>query len=219
MAHFQSQNRKIASGALNGTHAKYLHLDTLGLSNGCVDSKIEAPFYPEMAFNNTYGFPTIPEEVYIEAKNNLTKKGGCNDLIDQCRLLALSDPENIGTNDTVNAACASATMFCYEYVQGAYTAVSGVSRITFLTLKTLTSVAEPFRHISKTPLILSTRLHHRVYEPRLGAERTWCAIELHHKLQWPGEYLLRSDGRPIQSVNRYHKRSCRWWRQGCTRLW
>jgi hypothetical protein len=130
MAHFLSQNKKIESGALNGTNAKHLHLDTLGLSNGCIDSKIEAPFYPEMAFNNTYGLQSIPEDVYLEAKDNLTKQGGCNDLIDECRLLSSFDPDNIGTNDTVNTACASATLYCYQYVQGAFTSVSGVGKST-----------------------------------------------------------------------------------------
>jgi hypothetical protein len=132
MAHFLAQNKKIDKGLLNGTHAKYLHLDTLGLTNACIDSKIEGPYYLEMAVNNTYGLQTIPDNVYQEAQDDLTKPGGCYDLIDQCRLLALADPENVGTNDTVNAACASATMYCYQYVQGAYTEVSGVSLIQAL---------------------------------------------------------------------------------------
>jgi hypothetical protein len=126
MSHFQSQNKKIENGSLNGTHARPLHLDTLGLTNGCIDSKIEGPFYPEYAFNNTYGLQTIPEDKYLEAKTNLTKEGGCFDLVDQCRLLAASDPDNTGTNETVNAACALATQYCFQFVQGAYTEFSGV---------------------------------------------------------------------------------------------
>jgi hypothetical protein len=125
MAYFQSQNKKIESGLLKGTAAKHLHLDTLGLTNGCIDSKIEGPFYPEYAFNNTYGLQVIPESVYLDAKNNMTKEGGCLDLIDQCRTLAIYDSENLGTNDTINAACALATQYCYQYVQGAI-ALSGV---------------------------------------------------------------------------------------------
>jgi hypothetical protein len=132
MAHFLAQNEKINKGLLNGTHAKHLHLDTLGLTNACIDSKIEAPYYLEMAVNNTYGLQTIPDNVYQEARNNLTKKGGCDDLIDQCRLYARADLESVGTNDTVNAACAAATVYCYQYVQGAYTEVSGVSVIQAL---------------------------------------------------------------------------------------
>lgn len=127
MSYFQSQNQKIKNGTLNSIHAKYLHLDTLGITNGCIDSKIEAPFYPEYAFNNTYRLQAIPEDVYLEARNNLTKEGGCYDMIDQCReLAAVYDSENIGTNDTVNEVCATATQYCFAYVQGAYTEVSDV---------------------------------------------------------------------------------------------
>ncbi|ORX94028.1 Alpha/Beta hydrolase protein [Clohesyomyces aquaticus] len=128
MAHFQTQNSKIQNGTLDGIRAKHLNLDTLGLTNACIDSRIEAPFYPEMAFNNTYGFQAIPENIYQEARNNMTKKGGCMDLLDQCRALGkVSDPDNVGNNDTVNAACGLATGYCFEFVQGAYTAVSGRS--------------------------------------------------------------------------------------------
>ncbi|KAF2798040.1 alpha/beta-hydrolase [Melanomma pulvis-pyrius CBS 109.77] len=125
MAHFESQNRKICNGTLNGRRAKYIHLDTLGLTNACVDSKIEGPFYPIYAFNNTYGLKTISEELYHESLNNFTKPGGCNDLIDECRAVSVSDLENTGTNETVNAACALATQYCFAFVQGAYVETSG----------------------------------------------------------------------------------------------
>ncbi|KAF2870669.1 Alpha/Beta hydrolase protein [Massariosphaeria phaeospora] len=125
MAYFLSQNEKIANGTLDGICAKRLHLDTLGITNGCIDSKIESPFYPEFAVNNTYGLQAIPQDVYLEARNNLTKEGGCYDLIDQCRALDAFDVEHIGTNETVNAACALATQFCFQFVQGAYTEASG----------------------------------------------------------------------------------------------
>jgi hypothetical protein len=122
MAYFQSQNKKIESGSLKGSRAKRLNLDTLGITNGCVDSEIEGPLYPEYAFNNTYGFQLYPEEVYLDLKNNVTS---CLGLVEQCRTLAAYDPENLGTNDTINAACAGATLYCYQYVQAAY-ALSGV---------------------------------------------------------------------------------------------
>ncbi|KAH7071608.1 Alpha/Beta hydrolase protein [Paraphoma chrysanthemicola] len=125
MAHFESQHKRIQNGMLDGIHAKQLHLDTLGITNGCIDSKIEAPYYLEYAVNNTYGLQTIPDDVHQEARNNLTKAGGCYDLIDQCRSMAVFDPENVGTNETVNSACAVATQYCFTFVQGAFTAVSG----------------------------------------------------------------------------------------------
>ncbi|KAH8728155.1 Alpha/Beta hydrolase protein [Phaeosphaeriaceae sp. PMI808] len=124
MAYFQSQNTKIKNGNLSGIRAKHLKLDTLGLTNACIDAKIEAPHYLNYAVNNTYGFQAISEIIYNEAQNNLTREGGCNDMIDQCRGLAVHDHENVGVNETVNAACALATQYCFQFVQGAFTSVS-----------------------------------------------------------------------------------------------
>lgn len=55
--------------------------------------------------------------------------GGCYDQINQCRsLVAASDPEGRGTNETVNAVCATATAYCFAYGgSGAYSALSGRS--------------------------------------------------------------------------------------------
>jgi len=129
MAYFESQNRQIHAGALTTSlrTVTALHLDTLGITNGCIDAKIEGQLYPKMAFNNTYGLQAITEEVYNAALANLTKPGGCNDLVDQCREVATTDSENTGANETINKACALAAQFCWEAVQGAYTATSGVS--------------------------------------------------------------------------------------------
>lgn len=84
--------------------------------------------YLEFANNNTYGIKTIPDDVFEDASNNITKPGGCNDLIATCReAQALGDPDDLGTNNTVNEICAAATEFCFEFVQGAYVEYSGVS--------------------------------------------------------------------------------------------
>ncbi|KAF2106173.1 Alpha/Beta hydrolase protein [Lophiotrema nucula] len=128
-AHFESQNRLLRNCTLTSPlrNATLLHLDTLGITNGCIDAKIEAPLYPEMAFNNTYGLQTITGDAYNASLTNHTKPGGCNDLITQCRTLALADSENTGTNTTINSACALASQYCFAFVQGAYTATSGRS--------------------------------------------------------------------------------------------
>ncbi|KAF2649970.1 putative carboxypeptidase S1 [Lophiostoma macrostomum CBS 122681] len=130
MSHFITQNEKIQDGSIESAvcDPQVLNLDTLGMTNGCIDAQIEAPFYPEMAFNNTYGLQAISEDVFHESLNNLTKSGGCNDLITECRALAAaSDPENIAANDTVNAACGAASAYCWAYVQGAFVDLSGRS--------------------------------------------------------------------------------------------
>lgn len=127
MAYFQSQNKMIRDGSTSGIDATPIHLDTLGITNGCIDSKIEIPFYLEYAVNNTYGFKSITDDIYNDARNNLTKAGGCNDLVDRCRALNRFDAEDAAANDTVNAACAELRPYCWQYVQGAYVAASGVS--------------------------------------------------------------------------------------------
>ena len=122
------QNEAIADGSLNEYDVRPINVDTLGITNGCLDMAYEAPAYLQMANNNTYGVKTIPEDVFEEASHNVTKPGGCLDLITQCREAQLvGDPNDLGTNETVNAFCAGATSFCGDYVQGAYVTHSGVS--------------------------------------------------------------------------------------------
>lgn len=86
--------------------------------------------YPKLANNNSYGLKTIPDDVYAEAINNVTKPGGCYDLVEACReAQVLGDPGDLGTNSTVNEICVAATSFCWLYVQGAYVDYANVSGI------------------------------------------------------------------------------------------
>ena len=111
----------------NSSAPHVLDLDTLGITNGCIDPLLEAPHYPEQAFHNTYGYQAYSEAVYEASLINFTKPDGCRDLIHECRALAAAgDPEYLGMNTTVNAACSGAFEFCFEYVSGAFLA-SGVS--------------------------------------------------------------------------------------------
>lgn len=99
------------------------------MTNGCVDAHITASSISDIVYNNTYNTNFLTEDIHAEAQNNLTKSGGCYDQIDQCQALAaVSDPEGKGTNDTVNALCATAVAYCFAYGgSGAYTALSGRS--------------------------------------------------------------------------------------------
>lgn len=49
---FQEQNEKINNGTIkeDGTH--YIHLDTLGIINGLLDTALQTIMYAEMAYNN-----------------------------------------------------------------------------------------------------------------------------------------------------------------------
>ncbi|KAK0614703.1 Alpha/Beta hydrolase protein [Immersiella caudata] len=124
-SHFQRQNDRIANGTLNDPKAKPIELGTIGIQNGCIDALANIAGYPEFAYNNTYGIEAITKDVYEAAKNNITKPGGCADLIAACRSAGeVGDPLEAGLNMTVNAICAGATEFCFGVVQGAYTAYS-----------------------------------------------------------------------------------------------
>lgn len=117
----------MAAGQIDRNKYKPLNLDTVGITNGCVDLAIQAASYPEIAYNNTYNTTFLPRDIYEQAKLNFTKQGGCLDQIMQCRSLANQlDPDNFGTNEQVNDLCASATQYCGLYVEDAYVEVSGV---------------------------------------------------------------------------------------------
>ncbi|KAF7175275.1 hypothetical protein CNMCM7691_007315 [Aspergillus felis] len=124
-AFFQEQNGKIERGMLPDEY-HYIHLDTLGIINGCVDLLTQAPFYLDMAYNNTYGIEAINKTVYERAMNAWSKPGGCKDLIVECRELAAEgDPSMSGRNETVNTACRKANDYCNNQVEGPYALFSG----------------------------------------------------------------------------------------------
>ncbi|KAK4503885.1 hypothetical protein PRZ48_004800 [Zasmidium cellare] len=120
------QNVKIRSGQLN--NSIILPIDSAGWTNGCTDMLIQGEWYPDMAYNNTYDLQILPEDLYLEIKQNITQPGGCLDMIQQCRSLGETyDPDNYGTNATVNGICANATLYCLQYVLGPYNQLSNRS--------------------------------------------------------------------------------------------
>jgi hypothetical protein len=104
-----------------------IRIDTLGVINGWFDLYVQVPYYPVMAYNNTYDLQIITLAQYEEALGNWSVQGGCKDQALECKaLLELYDSLDNGSNSTVNAICSDAYLFCYEYVYNAYTAY-GVS--------------------------------------------------------------------------------------------
>ncbi|KAE8420383.1 Alpha/Beta hydrolase protein [Aspergillus pseudocaelatus] len=125
-AYILDQNEKIRNNQIPNTSSPSLiNIDTLSIHNGCSDIITQGAFYPEYAYNNTYGIQAITETQYEEAKHNLTKPGGCMDMAVKCQALAQKlDPHNFGNNAEVNAVCSAADEYCYENVLGVY-ALSG----------------------------------------------------------------------------------------------
>ncbi|SMR43760.1 unnamed protein product [Zymoseptoria tritici ST99CH_3D1] len=123
--HFARQNKKIQSGELKGT---MLNIDAVGWTNGCTDMLYQAEWFPDMAYNNTYGLEAISRDTFNAAKSDYSKPGGCRDLMLKCRELGdLNDPNELSIDPTVNAVCAQATIYCATAVIQPYV-YSGRSR-------------------------------------------------------------------------------------------
>ncbi|OJJ45188.1 hypothetical protein ASPZODRAFT_17403 [Penicilliopsis zonata CBS 506.65] len=101
---------------------KDLRVDSIGITNGCVDFYYQIAGYPEYANHNTYGIKFYNETFYNEIENNITKPGGCLDRTDQCRHAGqVGDPDYTGNNATVNEICADATAYCATIITPLYT--------------------------------------------------------------------------------------------------
>ncbi|KAK1055897.1 hypothetical protein LTR74_015330 [Friedmanniomyces endolithicus] len=123
-AYFVSQNEKIQNGKLNGSAAIELPVDTIGFTNGCTDLLYQLEYYPQMAYNNTYGLQVINETVYEMA---MAAVPACLQLVRDCRSLSEEyDPDQIAFNETVNAVCTNATATCAA-IGAAYDMVSNRS--------------------------------------------------------------------------------------------
>lgn len=128
-SHWLDQNELIASGHSPLVNATTLNLGTLGLSEPCMDSRALAMGYPLFARNNTYDIELYSDEVFEQVVETIqAPEEGCFALIDGCRALAAEgDPMSFGLNETVNEACATASMVCFGGVQGAVTNFTTVS--------------------------------------------------------------------------------------------
>ncbi|KAH8590315.1 putative carboxypeptidase S1 [Bisporella sp. PMI_857] len=115
---FEEQNDKIANGIITTPGAHYLHIDTLGIVNGCQDWYESGSAYPDFAYNNTYGIQAYNETQYKNVTHNWEKPGGGKDKFQKCRDLAVEkDPKNIGNNDEVTAACKASGDALFELIE------------------------------------------------------------------------------------------------------
>ena len=108
-----------------------LKVDSIGITNGCVDFGTAFAGYPQYAYNNTYGVRFGSKALYEAAMHNLTKPDGCIDLVNQCRALGQAkDPAYNGGNPTVNKLCMEALGYCELYVLSSFPKLSEASIIT-----------------------------------------------------------------------------------------
>ncbi|KAK5197367.1 hypothetical protein LTR92_003306 [Exophiala xenobiotica] len=96
---------------------KNLKVDAIGITNGCIDFEYSMEGYLDFANNNTYGVKFLPQDLYEEAHTNLTKPGGCLDMIKQCRQAGIvGDSGFSGNNATVNETCEDTFLYCYSII-------------------------------------------------------------------------------------------------------
>lgn len=118
---WEEQNRRRSNGTISKNGTIEIKLASLGIVNGCVDDLIQAPYYPAMAVNNTYGLTAINPTRAKLAIGSFYANGGCRDLITQCRTaVSVQDPENDGDVATVNSICSNAYSSCVNNVVNPY---------------------------------------------------------------------------------------------------
>ncbi|WQF83944.1 Putative peptidase S10, serine carboxypeptidase, alpha/Beta hydrolase [Colletotrichum destructivum] len=118
---WERQNEKRQNSSLFANTTLEVHLTSLGIVNGCIDDQVQAPYYPAMATNNTYGFKAITDVRATMANGTLYARGGCFDLIQQCRTAeSVYDANNTGGVGTVNDLCSRAYTTCNDNVVAPY---------------------------------------------------------------------------------------------------
>ncbi|SMR61857.1 unnamed protein product [Zymoseptoria tritici ST99CH_1E4] len=125
LSYFQEQNAKIVDGSVPGYK---LNFKTLGIINGIIDEYTQAPSYPQMAVNNTYGIKAYNDTVYNYANFALNMPGGCLEQIADCVYVAADlQGQNVGKisidaskDPVVHTVCASAASMCRDSVEGVY---------------------------------------------------------------------------------------------------
>lgn len=113
--YFQEQNNAIANGSCNGTH---LTMNSLGIGNGIINERIQAPYYPEFANNNTYGIKAVNDTVYNYMKFAYYMDNGCQQQIDYCALVDTSTQSG-------QSVCTEAADMCRDNVESPYYFYSG----------------------------------------------------------------------------------------------
>ncbi len=126
VSHFMKQNALIANGTIPGPGAHYLHLNTLGIVNGCIDEEAQTRAYATFAWNNTYGIKAFTEQQYEHAIYELDRKDGAFDKLRECRRLQRTlDPNDHGHVERVSSYCLLAISEGANATQAVYLNNSG----------------------------------------------------------------------------------------------
>ncbi|KAB8346155.1 hypothetical protein FH972_023201 [Carpinus fangiana] len=113
--HFYKQNERVRNNEIPGY---LLNMNSLLIINGIINEKIQVPYYPEFAVNNTYGIKAYNDTVYNHALFTLNMPSGCNDYIDFCT-------QSDRTTLAGKALCTEAADMCRDSVEGLYYSFGG----------------------------------------------------------------------------------------------
>ncbi|KAE8153211.1 Alpha/Beta hydrolase protein [Aspergillus avenaceus] len=105
---FQEQNGRIADGTVDG---QYLHLDTLGIINGLIDTVVQGEAYITWPYNNTYGLQIFNQSLYDSLMYNWTRPGGCRDQTLACQA-ALKDRDPVSIRKDIAEICGTIYLDC-----------------------------------------------------------------------------------------------------------
>jgi carboxypeptidase C (cathepsin A) len=117
---FEQQNSLRLKGVIPINNTLEIKLTSLGIVNGLIDQRIQMPYYPKFANNNTYGIQAIDLTTMLNDLSDLRSPGGCDDLIATCRsVMDSADPNGYGDVPLVNDACKAAQSKCAP-IQNSY---------------------------------------------------------------------------------------------------
>lgn len=106
VSYFLEQNELIANGTISGPGVHYLHMNTLGIVNGCIDSEEMWKAYASFPWNNTYGVKAFSEVEYHHAMYEVYRPGGAIQMTRECeRLRENLDPNDYADRQRVNSIC------------------------------------------------------------------------------------------------------------------
>lgn len=88
-------------------------MNTLGIGNGIINERIQGPYYPDFAVNNTYGIKAYNDTVYNYANFAYYMNNGCRDQIDLCES---ADQSTLAGQ----AICTEAADMCRDNVESPY---------------------------------------------------------------------------------------------------
>ena len=108
--YFYKQNALVANKTIKG---KVLDFNSLGIINGIIDEYVQAPFYPVMANNNTYGIKAVNDTVYNYMNFACYMDNGCLQQFQLCM-------ETNRTTLSDYAICTEAEDMCRDNVESPY---------------------------------------------------------------------------------------------------